>query len=491
MIYRICAIQAPNFIVFQNENEWDSSHVHDEWPKTSGVASKYYYDIILRAILGEKPPNISFVFEPMKGLGCYSSVRDNYSDFTIVKSGYHVQDFDKVNPVQVMTEGPLKILSTYKVDEYEIVYTDILSTSVCSFDATVWAAFVVAFLGFVVLLVLRKRANSCKRDKKQGNDLGDSPIFETFSHMISQDSSDFTDNFGKVISLTMTIGFFFIVVYYLNMMSTDLVVERKPPVIQNYRDIIDKKDLTVSFYDGLPDVKEFEDAEDGSIQAELWSEKKTLTKMMNPKNQELMMNIVMMVLKQKAVCLLDSLLAPPTRKMFCQMKPFLKETVPGGEHVYGWISSDPEGKQHTRGILMRHELKTPLIIKGLRRLKGLIEGDILSQGLEKGMDIKNDDKLSMFSDETSFYDTLKCLSKEVIYNSQKVDVVTLKNFRLLWQFVLIMFAFSYIVLIFERVKKRQQAKVILIKIEKQEKHLYRRCILCFKTSVTNCRQCFL
>ena len=70
--------------------------------------------------------------------------------------------------------------------------------------------------------------NKPREDKKQGNDLSDSPFFETFSHFIGQDSSNFLDRPEKLISLSMMSGFFLILAFYLNLMSTDLVVYTKP-----------------------------------------------------------------------------------------------------------------------------------------------------------------------------------------------------------------------------------------------------------------------
>ena len=196
-------------------------------------------------------------------------IRNNQSDFTPVPVGYPIKDFDRVNPVQVFFETPLSILSTYKVEEKSSFNRiDLFKNSLKSFDFTVWSAVVSVLFIFVGLLVLRRLLNSLKGDVKQGNDLEDSPVFETFSHLIGQVSSNFLDRPGKVMSLIMTAGFF--LMFYLNLMSTDLVVETQPAVIQNYRDIMNNKDnYTVGFLAGMPDVKEFEDAEPGSIQEEL------------------------------------------------------------------------------------------------------------------------------------------------------------------------------------------------------------------------------
>ena len=177
-------------------------------------------------------------------------------------------------------ETPLGILSSYKVEEKSpIIYADFLKDSLKSFDLTVWSVVVIVLFIFVGLLFLRKLLNSLKEDTKQGNDLANSPFFETFSHLIGQESSNFLDRSGRLISLIITLGCFLILIlFYLNLMSTDLVVETKPSVIRNYRDVMDmKENITVGFAAGFLDVKEFEDAEPGSIQDEFWTRMKKVS----------------------------------------------------------------------------------------------------------------------------------------------------------------------------------------------------------------------
>ena len=85
------------------------------------------------------------------------------------------------------------------------------------------------------------------------------PLFETFVHMIGQDCTNFVDRSGNLISFIMTIGFFFILVFYLNLMSTELVVVNKPHVISNYRDVMNG-DIAVGFSSMAYDATEFEQA---------------------------------------------------------------------------------------------------------------------------------------------------------------------------------------------------------------------------------------
>ena len=109
--------------------KWQDGQVHAEYPKATGSNAKRYH-LALSALLGDRPPNISVVVKPVKGSGCYRSIRDNESDVTPIPIIYPVKDFDKVNPIQVNSEEPLNIFSTYKVEEkFSVVYADILKSS--------------------------------------------------------------------------------------------------------------------------------------------------------------------------------------------------------------------------------------------------------------------------------------------------------------------------------------------------------------------------
>ena len=268
MFYRVCIPNLPRIIYALDEPlKWEHQ-VHAEYPEASGSFAEAL-STLSTALLENPAPNKSVAIESM--MGWYRSIRDNQSDFTPVPVRYPIKNFDRVKPVQVFFEKPVSVLSTYKVDDkFTIIYADLLKDSLKSFDFTVWSAVVSLLFIFVALLVLRWLLNSLKEDNKQGNGLEDSPFFETFSHLIGQVSSNFLDRPGTFISFIMTLGFFLILVFYLNLMSTDLVVENKPPVIGNYRDIMDKENYTVGLLAGMPDVKEFEDAEPGTIQDEFW-----------------------------------------------------------------------------------------------------------------------------------------------------------------------------------------------------------------------------
>ena len=452
MAYRVCVNFIPGSFNLEDPLKWEKDQVHEEYPKATGTLSQHFYGLFLTTMLGNRPPNISVVSESMAESGCYQSIRNNKSDITPFLIGYPIKDYKRVNPVQPIFQGPLIIMSTYKVDDsFSIIYADILRNSMKAFDIVVWTAVVVSFLVFSGLLSMRKRINSKKGIKNQCTD---SPIFETFRHFIGQESSSFSDRTGKVISFTMTLGFFFIIAFFCGLMSTELVVVTKPFVIRNYRDVI-HSNKTVCFAGGMNNSDEFKDARQGSVQSEFWKMTKNRVVVVDTNNFGTVIALMIKILKQKAVLLLNSYVAIPMVDIFCKEKYIVKENVPEFTRTYAWTSSDPESKIHTRGIIMRQGLETPLITRGVRRLRGLFEGDIPKIAIHKGMD--SVDLGSIFSG-TDYSDRLKCLSKTVNYNEVKVERVVVENFKCLYLLCLFMMTASAIVLLFENGLKSTKPK---------------------------------
>ena len=455
MSYRVCMSIQPGWLEYKDPLKWQDNQVHSEYPKMNGAITPLL-NTILTSILGNPVPNITVVTEKLQGsfgqdglpIGCYGSILNNQSDVTFLPVEYPVVDYNKVDPVQVFHEGQLSILTLYKVDEVnKIIYADLLQSSLKSFDNVIWSLIFLSFFVFATLFFIRKRMHSLKKQ-------GYSPLFETFSHMIGQETTDFSDRSGRLISMVMTFGFFFILAFYLNLMSTDLVVVIKPKVINNYKDVMDEKNATVFFYAFTYDLNEFVNAEKGSIQEEFWKMYKN-----NYINVDVQQNMKDMLsggtinktLDAKLISFLSSLYNHAFVKQVCKMKVIMQKDIPLFSRMFTWTSSDPEGKQHTTGLIMRQGLKSDLIRKGKRRLRGLFEGDIIKKLIAHVADTV--DYGPIMEGTASISEIMKCLSKTVNYNHPKVENANPSNFRYLGLIYAFFFFIAFIVLVLEIVQK--------------------------------------
>ena len=162
MSYRVCMTPQPRFIQIEEPHKWKEDQINAEYPKTSGILVPVT-NLFLTSLLSNPAPNMSLVFESGTGsvgrdgspIGCYGSVHNNESDIALMPVEYPIKDYDKVDPVQVIYEGPLNIVSLYKVDDKEsIEYADLLVNSLKSFDMTIWSVIILTFFVFTGLLVL-------------------------------------------------------------------------------------------------------------------------------------------------------------------------------------------------------------------------------------------------------------------------------------------------------------------------------------------------
>lgn len=100
---------------------------------------------------------------------------------------------------------------------------------------------------------------------------------------------------------------------------------------------------------------------------------------------------------------------------------------------------------------MRRELNTPLITKGLRRLRGLSKGGISKTSIAKG--IATFDAGPLFGDSHDPNEVLTCFAKTINHNPVQVEKVHVANFQNLAGLCVLTFIVSFVVLILEKYLK--------------------------------------
>ena len=457
MSYRVCMTPQPGALQVEEPYKWQNGQVNAEYPKTSGFIVPIT-NLFLTSLLGNPAPNMSLIFESGTGsvnqdgspTGCFASVHNNESDIAYTFVEYPIKDYNKVDPVQVFYEGPLSILSIYKVDDKEsIEYTDLLVNSLKSFDMTIWSVIILTFVVFAGLLFLWNPLECTK---------GHSCLFETFCHMIGQESTNFEDRSGRLISLTMTVSFFFILAFYLNLMSTELVVVNKPHVINNYRDIINAEDMTVAFSALTYDVVEFEEAEEGTIQEKLWKKFKDTHVVLDFSKDVDIIEIFKQAVEGRLVWLLNSLYSTSCVFLCCKNKVIAQSDTPSFVKRYGWLSSDPESMKHTTGFITKQGIKDDLIMKGVRVLGRIFEAGIAPRVISDTFESM--DFGPLMEGAADYSEIMKCMSKQVNYNHPEVERVSFKNFKYLNVVCGLLFVTAFLVLVVESWPKKTRVTPI-------------------------------
>ena len=462
-VYRFCTTTIPEVFDIVDKEKWEEGQIHDEFPETWGAFS-YLFNTIMSDIFKSLKGNYSINIESQAGYkmkngtytGCYGSIRDNKSDFSLTFVDFPTDEYDKIEPYQIVLETPLKILSFYRVIKSVGTVNDFLLNSTKSFDDETWFSVFVLILCFIGLLIT-KRCLSGKRCRISLRRIIGHCVWETLLHFISCESTEYRKFIDRFLSIFMTLSFFLLTTIYFSLMSTDLVSVVKPSVIKSYQDIMNRPNMTLVFASSMSDTEEFEEADDPQlIEYKFWNKYKNRVELADPNGEgrEKVLHILNKLGELDRVIIMNGFVLNGVRRMLCRLK-FAFE-LPSLENVYTWFSKDPEAKMHQKGFILRKDMKQTRDVKLFRRKlryafdMGII-GQFYTQTMEEGLK----------STRTfEFHDGLhsqveKCISDELVYDQMaSVDTVVLESFHILFTVALVMSIVSIITLAIEFFYKR-------------------------------------
>ena len=205
--YRICLIHVDGMLELKTPHMWTNGQVNQGIPDIKGTVSfliKFIQDFLVSHHLNFN----STVEVTSKLTGCYNSIRDNRTDIAVTLQTFPTQDYEVVLPYQVLVEWGLQILSSYTLRDLDhITYADFFTTSLNSFSQNLWLLIWIMFWVFCLFLWIRKKVNPRKKLEPRF------VVYKTLCHLTGCETTDFTDKSGRTISLTMTVGFFFLSCY--------------------------------------------------------------------------------------------------------------------------------------------------------------------------------------------------------------------------------------------------------------------------------------
>ena len=462
-VYRVCFLEIPGVLGVDNKEKFLDGRVSSDKLLFTGSVSKTFsfvtefafgsHTINLTAVRSE---SIGGVMKDGTMTGCYRSMYENETDLSLVLVDYPVHDFKRLDPVQVFFENPAKIISMYHVDpKPSIVYSDIVKSSLASsFSVNTWMTIFMAFIILSVLLWLRgvlvsriKGVNKKMlpaRSKKRIKHKDPQPesisqaVYQTFCHFIRQQTQQFDDFAGSLISIMMTVGFFFITTVFFSLMSTDLVIITRPKTIENYEDIMNSDPSVIPVFSSIfDDTQEFEKANDESVRGRFWKKYKDTYIAGDPYNDfEGDLQIMIESFQGTRPIIMAGLFADGMRKVVCSLKQSL---LPKQSNAYSWMSQDPTAEMHHKGLVIRNGLKSTRFIKGFhRRIRHCFEvglPDIAKREFKQatfgpGMDV-----------DPSI--VRECLSDVLKMNDFRVERVVLANYTSLLQVCLMAIALAF------------------------------------------------
>ena len=456
-VYRFCIISFPFLLeIVDYQSAWAGGQIREEFPKTKGSWSDALDTTLFHPFKSLKG-NVSLTVEQEYGMkkkdgtltGCYRSIRDNESDFSLVPHDFPTVDYDKVDPYQVLLEVSIKMLSTYYSEaEADFSFNDFILTSIKSFDRGTWLA-VLALISAFFGLWMTKRALFPDNDYVSLRRIIAETLWDTLLLFISQESTDYCQLMDRLLSIVMTLSFFVLTTIYFGLMSTDLVTVTKPVVINSYQEIMNRPNMTPIFAAMMPDHQEFEDAyedHDDSIQAKFWAKYKDKLEMFGPSDPAKMMNIIQKAFDKNRVLITNELGAVVARRVLCRFK-IGNELYP---NVYTWLSRDPGAKMHQKVLIMRSGMKqTPQLKAYRRRMRSFAETGLVRGVIDEALRNTLESSAHFPMPLAPHSKVEKCLSDQVVYAGASVDTVVLQNYYLLFALAVVMLPVSIIVLLIE------------------------------------------
>ena len=352
--------------------------------------------------------------------GCMGSMMKNESDLALTTTDYPIDNFESVVPLQPLLEAPTQILSPYTIDNKIAVAVDVLRTSMLSFGIDVWTATILIYiLGFLAFYFRKILVLSPKEISRNNNRHIADSFFDSFAHLMLMDFEDFSDAFGKVISITLTFGGFILMEYWKDLMSTDLFIVGKPETIENYNDILKRQGLSVHFVAQLTDYVEFRDAPNGTIQKLIWDTKQDTTgtaPTLLDVTRDIVGSLVKGLLKAlegKGVLLLSQFLMPIMASTACKMKVGFPE-LEDYRNLFAHVATDPNAEKHLKFFTSRRGAEdNPLVASFIHRARFILEMGFL-EPWQKFME----DGIS-FNFDTPIVEDLKRECVRLAYNMPK------------------------------------------------------------------------
>ena len=273
-VFRLCFVKLRTLADFEPDHV--EGQVYEGRPRLKGPVATTA-ETMISMVFPRKVSNYSLRleknmgdFDELTGLydGCLGSVQRNESDAVVIPVAFPTQDYEKINPAQIIIQEPLTILQGYKPTT-RTGYADTLKAAVPAFTPGLWMLMFWTLIVFMILFKLKVSfRNSLKKVmKRKKRTKKDDSTYEVLSLFIQQDSFDYHDRTRSYLSVLITLMSFILINYFCNLMSTEQVVVPKPIIFESYMDFLTTNEMTPVFLLQLDDHKYFKS---GNSDVKLW-----------------------------------------------------------------------------------------------------------------------------------------------------------------------------------------------------------------------------
>ena len=454
-VFRFCFMRLGNIVEFDPEP--DEGSVYEGRPRFKGPVAAVA-ETTLTMIFPSKVSNYSVRleknvgdFNELTGLydGCLGSVQNNESDAIMVPVAFPTQDFERINPVQIVSQEGLTIIQAYKPTT-GTGYADTLKAALPAFTPGLWMLMFFTLIVFMILFKLKvSLRNSLKKVmRRKRRAKKDDSTYEVLSLFIQQDSFDYRDRTRRYLSVLITVmSFILINNYFCNLMSTEQVVVPKPIVLESYMDFLTRNEMIPMFYLQLDDHEYFKS---GNDDMKLWWK----TMVSRTKNEsELfadlhdfsrLIDVISEAMKLKRSVFVNNLYSEAIRRSACHAVCTIKLV----ENLFAWTKIDGQlSNGFPKTIVLRKVEGNAMIDQLIRRLRGSSEMGIQYHTRQLLNDITY---FSQFlGSNTDFKRMHDCMSDVLIMEKPDLMPFSMLNLKSIFITFFVFILISYCVLCFE------------------------------------------
>ena len=376
-VFRFCFMRWGKLVEFDPEP--DEGRVYEGRPRFKGPFSSAV-ETTLSMAFPSKVSNYSVRikknvgdFDDQTGQydGCLGSVQRNESDAMLFPVAFPTLDFERIYPVQIVSQELLVIIQGYKPTS-RTGYADTLKAAVPAFTPGLWMLVFFTLMVFIVLfkmkVSLRNWVRKLMKRKRRGKK--DYSTYEVLSLFIQQESFDYHDRTRSYLSLLITVmSFILINSYFCNLMSTEQVVVPKPIILESYMDLLMKNEMTPIFFLQMDDHQYFKS---GNGNMKLWWQ----TIVSRAKNESdlfadledlsRLIDIINEALKLKRSLIANNLYSKIVRRTVCHALCTIKLE----DNVFVWTQMDRLlNNGFPKAVVLRKINENAMIVQSIRSIR--------------------------------------------------------------------------------------------------------------------------
>ena len=388
---------------------------------------------------------------------CVSLIAQNQSDYMPNPVEWPISvDYDKVNPFTILTDFPMAIVQAYVRTDNSTMKNDIFKASIKGFTWQVWLTLAFLLASFAFLLksrqhFLKKPFLSLRRldiRRRKWINCRDEETSDAFFHVISafcqQASKEYNDSF--LVSITFWIymsSFFVMMMYFSNIMTTDMIVVNKPDVFENYDELLEKRDVIPTFVNQTSDFKHFKYAMNTSREYHFWQRlnnkyhEKDIIADVSDKTS--FIPLIRDTSDRRRVLIFNGIMERTVRTLMCKFKQNFRSDI------LAYAPVDPLSKRFGIGFVVRQASDHAIITRITTKMLHFFDMGITDYNMTESA--KGKVSKDLFPEDPP--DMHECMSDTVVMLKPGFQAASDSNFKSIAHFCLILVLISAVCLVCE------------------------------------------